>query len=38
MSWCGYDGGSSVTQHYDYYGEGANSNQTAYFFHLGPRD
>lgn len=36
--WTGYDGGASVTMNYDYYGEGANSNQTSYFFHLGPRD
>ena len=38
LYWCGYDGGSSTTPHYDYYGEGADSNQTSYFFHLGPRD
>lgn len=36
--WTGYDGGSSVTMHYDFYSEGADSNQTQYFFHLGPRD
>ncbi len=36
--WTGYDGGGSVTQHYDYYSEGSGSNQTSYFFHLGPRD
>ena len=36
--WTGYDGGSSVTMNYDYYSEGANSNQVSYFFHLGPRD
>ncbi len=38
LYWTGYDGGSSVTLHYDYYSEGADSNQTQYFFHLGPRD
>jgi hypothetical protein len=36
--WTGYDGGASVTMNYDYYSEGANSNQVSYFFHLGPRD
>ena len=38
LYWTGYDGGSSATYQHDYYGEGANSNQESYFFHLGPRD